>query len=197
MPAYGGSKIGRVNYWYDLLGIDVPFVVSEWYDGGTRDETPPLTRLAYMTNYDTIIRHNPHCIGWCPFEMTNIENGAWWMVDFTPTYHTPEFQAYMVGEKDKPTLIEEDPMDKAAIIRHAEAIKAIAQDALFSVKIIVAVLNIRGGPGINFPDVGDAHRDEIQYVFAIDPPSGWYKISATEQKWISGSPTYSVRLPGM
>jgi hypothetical protein len=116
VPTYGGSKIGRVNYWYELLGLDIPFMVSEWYDGGTADFTPPATRVAYIANYDRLMRHNKNYLAVCPFEMTDLEAGPWTMVDFTAAMFSPEMLAYMQAEKNKPNPIGDDdmqPLDEA------------------------------------------------------------------------------------
>lgn len=107
-PAGAGSLCGRFNYLY-ALGIHVPFVVTEWYDGNRRD-TDPAKRLAAMKWYDRIVRGNPWCRGFCPFELTDIVDGPWWLVDFTPTFQSPAMLADMIAEKDKPNPTRSDDM---------------------------------------------------------------------------------------
>jgi hypothetical protein len=101
VPANAGSKCGRFNYWYGLLGVEVPFVVTEWYDGLKRSHDPAL-RLERMKWYDRLVRRNPWCRGFLPFELTDIVDGPWWLVDFTPTFQSAAMLADMVAERDKP-----------------------------------------------------------------------------------------------
>lgn len=99
VPDNAGSKCGRFNYWYGGLGIRVPFVVSEWYDGNKR-VTPPDVRLAAMKWYDRLVRRNPYCRGFCPFELTDLVDGPWWQVDFTPTFRSQAMLEDMIAQKD-------------------------------------------------------------------------------------------------
>lgn len=129
VPPGAGSQCGRFNYWYGLLGVEVPFVITEWYDGHKREHDPAV-RLAAMKWYDRLLRRNPWCRGFCPFELTDIVNGPWWMVDFTPTFQSDAMLADMLAEKDKPNptgpIVEGgnnvDEVTKAAIREHAQAI---------------------------------------------------------------------------
>ncbi len=134
VPAGAGSKVGRVNYWYGLLGVQVPFVITEFYDGNKRS-TDPAVRLAAMQWADRLYRHNPWCRGFCPFELTDIVDGPWWLVDFTPTFQSPAMLADMLAEKDKPNPTptpgpippetDMDAQNKLAIAGHANDILAL------------------------------------------------------------------------
>ena len=75
----------------------------------------------------------------------------------------------------------------------AELVKAEAELPLQRVKVIVPAVNIRSGPDTSFPDIGDALRDQIFEVWEI-AATGWYRIDAFAQKWITGSAQYVVRL---
>lgn len=118
VPPYAGSLCGRLNYWYGLLGAKVPFAVTEFYDGNTRD-TPPAQRVASIIWYDKLLRHNPYAMFFAPFEITDIVDGPWWRWDFTPAYQSPEMLAYMVAERNKPNPIGEDymPLDPAVVAK--------------------------------------------------------------------------------
>lgn len=138
VPPGAGSLCGRFNYWYGLLGVQVPFVVSEWYDGNRRVDDP-LKRLEAMKWYDRLVRRNPWCRGFCPFELTDTVDGPWWQVDFTPTFQSDAMLADMIAEKDKPNPtpaggtvppIGDDDMDevtKTKIREHANAILALVE----------------------------------------------------------------------
>lgn len=120
VPPNAGSLGGRVNYLYSL-GIQVPFVVTEWYDGLWRT-TDPVVRLQAMKWYDRLMRRNKWFRGFCPFELTDIPNGSWWLWDFTPTFKTNEMLSDMILEKDKtnpsggPTMPFISDADLAALV---------------------------------------------------------------------------------
>ena len=107
VPNNAGSACGRFNYWYSL-GIEVPFVISEFYDGNRR-EAPNSKRLAALVWYDRLLRRNPWARGFCPFELTDDPDSAWRAVDFTPVFKSPEMLADMVAEKDKPNGVPPAP----------------------------------------------------------------------------------------
>lgn len=65
---------------------------------------------------------------------------------------------------------------------------------LFRVRVLVPVLNVRSGPAATFPDVGDVLKDQVIDVYAVAQPSGWYRVSATEERYISGSGAYTVKV---
>ncbi len=65
---------------------------------------------------------------------------------------------------------------------------------LFKVRVTVQALNVRAGPAATYQDIGDVVLNQELDVWAVDAVSGWYKISLTESKWISGSASYSVRI---
>lgn len=67
-------------------------------------------------------------------------------------------------------------------------------EALFTVKITVAQLNVRAGAGIHYADVGDVYLNQTPSVYKVDTSTGWYKIDPTLEKWISGNPSYSVKI---
>ena len=81
--------------------MQVPFVITEWYDGLKRVHDPAL-RLARMKWYDRLVRRNPWCRGFLPFELTDIVNGPWWQVHSTLMFKSDAMLADMVAEKDKP-----------------------------------------------------------------------------------------------
>lgn len=210
VPANAGSKCGRFNYWYGLLGVQVPFVVTEWYDGLKRTHDPAL-RLERMKWYDRLCRRNPWCRGFCPFELTDIVDGPWWVVDFTPTFQSAALLAEMIAEKDNPNPTGETPMpmpDNTAVIRSAIAdldsarakLASIAPvppappAVLFKVRVVIPVLNVRSGPAATFSDIGDVLVGQELPVYAVAQPSGWFKVSPTEERYISGSGAYTIKI---
>jgi lysozyme len=65
---------------------------------------------------------------------------------------------------------------------------------LFRVQMTYPALNVRAGPATTFPDIGDVMAGQVLDVYEVHSPSGWLRIHATEQRWISGSTTYHTRL---
>jgi hypothetical protein len=134
VPPGAGSLCGRLNYWYGLLGAKVPFAVTEFYDGNTRD-TPPAQRVNAIIWYDKLLRHNPYALFFAPFEITDIVDGPWWRWDFTPAFQSPEMLAYMLAEKGKPNPtpqgggippeVDMDATVKAEIAGHAQDILSL------------------------------------------------------------------------
>jgi uncharacterized protein YraI len=64
---------------------------------------------------------------------------------------------------------------------------------LFRVRVLAGTLNVRAGPGVTFAPVGTVSAGQELGVYEV-AASGWYRISADEQRWISGSPTYTTRI---
>lgn len=174
VPAGAGSLCGRFNYWYGLLGVEVPFVITEWYDGNRR-ETTPAKRLDAMKWYDNLVRHNPLCRGFCPFELTDNPNSPWWPVDFTPTFESAELLAYMVAEKDVPNPLG-DNVDTTKIRQHARCIINIVDDVwwlrqppVFKTAAPNKVLTFRHADGA--PIIPNPRPNPITYqldVFFVD-----------------------------
>jgi hypothetical protein len=130
VPAYGGSMVGRVNYWYTPeIGCKLPFIVGECYDGLRRTNTP-AERMARLRWMDRVYRHNPYYRGLCAFELTDDPAAKWYPWEFTQTFRSPEMVADMSAQKDEPNPIKEpnmaiDPTMKAAIEVHLAAIETI------------------------------------------------------------------------
>lgn len=214
VPPNAGSLSGRINYFY-ALGLEIPFVVTEWYDGMWRT-TDPVVRLEAMKWYDRLMRRNKWFRGFCPFELTDVEGGQWHAWDFTPTFQTNEMLADMIAQKNVANPLgvpeEEDDMDEPTRLALIADMDSAAQKinrargvlislapapvpaALFRVRIIVDALNVRSGPGPTHPDIGDVTRDTILGVYEVSQPSGWFRIEPASQKWISGAAQYSVRV---
>ncbi|MCP5099995.1 MAG: SH3 domain-containing protein [Chloroflexi bacterium] len=55
------------------------------------------------------------------------------------------------------------------------------------VRILYQLVNLRGGPGINYEVVGILREGEIATVMALDPLGLWYKVESSEgvQGWLS------------
>lgn len=64
---------------------------------------------------------------------------------------------------------------------------------LFQVRVIVDALNVRAGPAATFTDIGDVTAGQELDVWEV-AANGWYRIHRTEQRWISGSTSYTTRL---
>lgn len=65
-------------------------------------------------------------------------------------------------------------------------------------RVVSAGLNVRSGPGINYPVVATLAQGEVVLVINADPNSGWLQVELPyPQKtgWLSGQPTY-VSLDG-
>jgi hypothetical protein len=81
----------------------------------------------------------------------------------------------------------------------AEALSIVAtcdkylNPPLFRVRVLAGTLNVRAGPGVTFAPVGTVSAGQELGVYEV-AASGWYRISADEQRWISGSPTYTTRI---
>ena len=65
---------------------------------------------------------------------------------------------------------------------------------LYKLRVITPVLNVRGGPGVSFPIVGTVAKDEILSVYLVAQPSGWFKIDPVEDRYITSSVSYTVRI---
>jgi hypothetical protein len=99
--------------------------------------------------------------------------------------------------------------EKLTIIRDATNAIQVELDAevppvpvaLFRIQMRLNItVNIRSTPVVqNGPvppsnDIGDTTPIAIYSVYEVSP-GGWYRIDPVAMKWISGDPTYSVRLP--
>jgi GH25 family lysozyme M1 (1,4-beta-N-acetylmuramidase) len=65
---------------------------------------------------------------------------------------------------------------------------------LFRVRVTAAGLNVRGGPGTTFPILGSVPNGAELDVYEVHAPSGWLRVHATDQRWVSGGATFTVRL---
>ena len=102
-----------------------------------------------------------------------------------------------VAPAPPPTGDEEMTIAQArALLTEARAKITAAEAALplFQVRILAGELNIRSGPAATLPILGHVHKDQIVEVWEVAVPSGWYRIDASAQKWISGGAAYSVKL---
>jgi hypothetical protein len=50
-------------------------------------------------------------------------------------------------------------------------------------QVLVDVLNVRTGPGINFPDVGDLHRGDTVEISAVSGAECWVRIGQNPDRW--------------
>jgi TolB protein len=60
-------------------------------------------------------------------------------------------------------------------------------------EVISAGLNVRNGPGIEYPVIGYLNQGESVPVLEIDPDSGWLRVQVADDAgtgWISGVPEY-------
>jgi uncharacterized protein YgiM (DUF1202 family) len=60
-------------------------------------------------------------------------------------------------------------------------------------EIVTGSLNVRQGPGLDYPAVGALSEGETVPVLEIDPGSGWLRVRLPgdrETGWISGAPAY-------
>ncbi len=92
---------------------------------------------------------------------------------------------------DDLTTIAEAAAAQLAIAR--KYLEPPAPVPLYRVRIIVDALNVRSGPAATFADIGDVTRDQVLDVWEA-APSGWLRIHQSEQRWISGSSSYSTRV---
>lgn len=88
----------------------------------------------------------------------------------------------------------EDDMNNPAVKAKIRAMLAEVSDLLDAERLVrvrrdVPVLNVRAGPGVTFPDVGDVHALDELAVYTTHT-NGWVKIHPRESRWISGSPAY-------
>jgi uncharacterized protein YgiM (DUF1202 family) len=65
---------------------------------------------------------------------------------------------------------------------------------LFQVRVIASALNVRSGPGGQNPLVRTVTKGTILDVWEVNPGNGWYKVSATQSEWVSGSSSYTQKL---
>ena len=172
VPPNAGSLCGRFNYWYSL-GIQVRFVISEFYDGKRR-EAPNLERLARMQWYDRLVRKNPYCRGVCAFELTDDVNSAWRAVDYTPVFQSAEMLADMVAEKDKPNGVPPAPLQE--IVLDISHYQPVTSD--------LATAKAGGAAGViirsNYGMAADTSApDHIRHAEAAGLPRGfyWYHLS--------------------
>lgn len=129
VPPLAGSACGRVNYWY-ALGLRVPWVSGEWYDGNRR-ETPNAKRLQALSWYERTMAGSPWFRGLCAFELTDSTGSAWYRADFTPVYDSAAMLAYLVGNKDRENG--ETEMDTAKIRAKAVEARDAAQEIITEV----------------------------------------------------------------
>lgn len=205
LPDAGGWCF-RSDYLYKFVleprGEVVPMVVTEWYDGNRRT-TAPEKRLAAMQWYDREARKRYWHRGFCPFELTDDQDSSWYPVDFTPTYQSDEMLADMVAEKTKanPTQGDDEMADLQSIRAKAVEIRAKAQEIIdevdgpqwsYQVRVKAGTLNVRSGPGVGNPDIGDVHAGDVLGVY--QELNGWGRIDPAAQRWINAGTQYVERL---
>jgi multidrug resistance efflux pump len=66
-------------------------------------------------------------------------------------------------------------------------------EATPQVEVVAWGLNVRSGPGVEYPVVAGLAQGDIAPVLAVDPQSGWLQVQLPDGKntgWISGNPAY-------
>lgn len=57
------------------------------------------------------------------------------------------------------------------------------EPAVLRMRVNVDVLNIRSGPGTNYPDVGDLHKGDLVDVLDVAGSNAWVKIGSNPDRW--------------
>src|SRR5699024_3364529 len=75
---------------------------------------------------------------------------------------------------------------------HLPGNNSAIEEALSKVKIITSVLNVRTGPGVQYPLIDTVSQGESYTI--VDEQNGWYEITLNNTTgWISGNTSYVAR----
>lgn len=111
-----------------------------------------------------------------------------------PTEPSPAIPSLTISPK--PTLASTatpTPVKAEATMTVAPTPTATEAPPSVQAEVIAWGLNVRSGPGVNYPIIATLAKGDTVPVINIDPNTGWLQVQLpTSEKsgWISGSPTY-------